>query len=76
MQICTTRRRCVDPVLIRSSPGFTVASTSIGIKQQPGPLFIKRSDMLCQISERYDHDNIQSHGFESSRDLTVRRLTV
>ena len=27
----------------------------------------------CQISERYDHDNIQSCGFKTSRDLTVRR---
>ena len=30
----------------------------------------------CQISERYDHINTQSHGFETSRDLTVRRLTA
>ena len=30
----------------------------------------------CQISERYDHCNIQSRGFETSRDLTVRRLTA
>ena len=30
----------------------------------------------CQISERYDHYNIQSHGFEASRDLVVRRLTA
>ena len=30
----------------------------------------------CQISERYDHCNIQSRGFETSRDLAVRRLTV
>ena len=27
----------------------------------------------CQISERYDHWNIQSHDFETSRDLAVRR---
>ena len=27
----------------------------------------------CQISERYDHYNIQSPGFETSRDLAVRR---
>ena len=30
----------------------------------------------CQISERYDHCNIQSRGFEISRDLAVRRLTA
>ena len=30
----------------------------------------------CQISERYDHYNIQSRGFETSRDLAVRRLTA
>ena len=29
----------------------------------------------CQISEQYNHYNIQSHGFETSRDLAVRRLT-
>ena len=27
----------------------------------------------CQISERYDHNNIKSRGFETSRDLVVRR---
>ena len=27
----------------------------------------------CQISERCDHYNIQSHGFDTSRDLAVRR---
>ena len=26
----------------------------------------------CQITERYDHYNIQSRYFETSRDLTVR----
>ena len=30
----------------------------------------------CQISERYNHYNIQSRGFETSRDLAVRRLTA
>ena len=30
----------------------------------------------CQISERYDHYNTQSRGFETSRDLAVRRLTA
>ena len=29
-----------------------------------------------QISERYDHYNTQSRGFETSRDLAVRRLTA
>ena len=29
-----------------------------------------------QISEWYDHYNIQSRGFETSRDLAVSRLTV
>ena len=29
----------------------------------------------CQISEEYDHYNIQSRGFETSRDLAVRCLT-
>ena len=31
---------------------------------------------VCQISERYDHYNTQSRGFETSRDLAVRRLTA
>ena len=31
---------------------------------------------VCQISERYDNYNIQSHGFETSRDLAVKRLTA
>ena len=26
-------------------------------------------EFACQISERYDHYNIQSRGFETSRDL-------
>ena len=30
----------------------------------------------CQISERYAHNNIQSRGFQISRDLAVRRLTA
>ena len=30
----------------------------------------------CQISERYEHCNFQSRGFETSRDLAVRRLTT
>ena len=30
----------------------------------------------CQIPERYDHYNIQSRGFETPRDLAVRRLTA
>ena len=30
----------------------------------------------CQTSERYDHYNIQSRGFETSRDLALRRLTA
>ena len=28
----------------------------------------------CQISKRYDNLNYQSRGFETSRDLTIRRL--
>ena len=28
----------------------------------------------CQIADGYDHFNIQSLGFETSRDLAVRRL--
>ena len=34
------------------------------------------STALLQISERYDHYIIQSCGFETSRDLAVRRLTA
>ena len=30
----------------------------------------------CQMSAQYDHCNIQSRGFETSRDLAVRRLTA
>ena len=30
----------------------------------------------CQILERYDHYNNQSRGFETSRDLAIRRLTA
>ena len=29
---------------------------------------------VCQISQRYDNLNCRSHGFETSRDLTMRRL--
>ena len=28
----------------------------------------------CQISKQYDNLNCQSHGFETSRNLTIRRL--
>ena len=31
----------------------------------------QRCREACQISERYDHYNIGSRGFETSRDLTV-----
>ena len=34
------------------------------------------SSDACQISERHDHYNIRSRGFETSRDLGVRRLTA
>ena len=41
---------------------------------------ISRKDGLtedvCQISERYDHYNIQSRGFETSRDLAISRPSV
>ena len=30
---------------------------------------------VCRISGRSDHDNIQSRGFETPRDLAVRHLT-
>ena len=30
----------------------------------------------CQISEQYGDFNIQSRGFETSRDFAVRRLTA
>ena len=30
----------------------------------------------CQISERYDHYNIKSHGFENSPDFAARHLTA
>ena len=36
----------------------------------------QRCQVACQISERCDHDNIQSRGFGTSRDLAVRRLTA
>ena len=34
------------------------------------------STAACQISERYDHYNIQSRGFETSRGLVVRSVTA
>ena len=50
------------------------------------PLFIIIMDVLtlsraprqrsCQVSERRDDYNTQSRGFETSRDLAVRRLTA
>ena len=36
---------------------------------------LSSSATACKISERYDHYNMQSRGFETSRDLAVRRLT-
>ena len=33
-------------------------------------------DSACQVSERCDDYNTQSRGFETSRDLAVRRLTA
>ena len=32
------------------------------------------SPTVCQISQRYDNLNCRSRGFETSRDLTIRRL--
>ena len=48
MHMCTIRRRCADPVLMCSALGFTLASTSIGIKPQAGPLSIKQQGVLPQ----------------------------
>ena len=36
----------------------------------------QRYQDACQISERYVQYNIQSRGFETSRDLGVRRPTA
>ena len=36
----------------------------------------QRCQDACQILERQDHYNIQSRGFETSRDLTVRRSSA
>ena len=36
----------------------------------------ERYKEVWQISKRYDHSNIQSRGFETSRDLTVRRQSA
>ena len=34
------------------------------------------SQIACQISELYEHYNIQSYGFEGSQDLVVRCLNA
>ena len=36
----------------------------------------QRCQDACQMSERYDHYNIHSRGFQTSRDLAVRSLTT
>ena len=57
---------------------FTISETERGhlivhlasvIWQPPRQL---RWQHACQISEWYDHYNIQSHDFETSHDLTAR----
>ena len=35
---------------------------------------LERRRCACQISKRYDISKYQSRGFETSRDLTIRRL--
>ena len=51
------------------------------VRVQTFPIALKfHRHMRCrdasQISERYDDYNIQSRGFETSRDFLVKRLTV
>ena len=66
---------------------FTARSREVSKPRDSGLNFSNRSEIwqvprqrccrgACQISERYDHCNIQSRGFETSRDLAVRRLTA
>ena len=51
--------------------GFRVFQ-SLWIRQ---PHQRQRCGDTCQISERYNHYNISSHGFEASRDLAVSRTS-
>ena len=58
-----------------------VKSQSLEIHVYSFPIALKFDRHLgsiaaCKISEQYDHYNIQSCGFETSCDLSVRRLTT
>ena len=66
---------------------LTARSREVSKPRDSGLNFSNRSEIwqvprqrccrgACQISERYDNCNIQSRGFETSRDLAVRRLTA
>ena len=66
---------------------LTARSREVSKPRDSGLNFSNRSEIwqvprqrycrgACQISERYDHCNIRSCGFETSRDLAVRRLTA
>ena len=73
---------------IRRAVGrLTARSREVSKPRDSGLNFSNRSEIwqvprqhccrgACQISELYDHCNIQSRGFETSRDLVVRRLTA
>ena len=75
------------PGLDSLSGRFITRSREVSKPRDWGLDFFKRSEIwqaprqqrcrdACQISERYDHYNIQSPDFETSRDLAVRRLTA
>ena len=67
-RICrkTERTYCTSYRKISRSPKLRYS----GLK------FPNRYRDACQISKRCDHYNIQSHGFETSWDLPIRRLTA
>ena len=67
--------------------GLTVRSHTVSRPRESGLNFSNRSDNwqaprqqrcrdACQISERYNHYNTQSRGFETSLNLAIRRLTA
>ena len=64
--VCTTRSREVS----KPRDLGLIFSSHSEIWQAPQQQHCRN---VCQIAERYDHYNIESRGFETSRDLVVRR---
>ena len=75
------------PVFTKWKNGLTARSHEVSNQRDSSLNFSNRSEIwqaprqhycrdACQISERYDHYNIQSRGFEISWDLAMGRLTA